>query len=166
MANRKVDQAAVDRAKARVDAGESWAAAAAAEGMSEQTLRNRTKLRLAPPAPAPTPPVNALSIDVEGTPLELARSLIARASADLGAMAADSPRRNPAIAQLRGLTRMLADLERASAAKETPEEVERRRRREDGETLKMILWSVERAEKEAAKRGVCIHCGSKLVRGI
>jgi hypothetical protein len=167
VANRKVDPLAVERALARRRNGESRASAAAAEGISAATLKSRELALVAPEKPPTPPPLPAAGdlppFDIEGkTPLEIARAMIARTSIELQNMPADSPRRNPAAGQLRAWTKMLADLEREAVAKESPEEAQRRLRREDKETLKMILWSVEKAEKEAAARGVCIHCQQPL----
>jgi hypothetical protein len=57
-------------------------------------------------------------------------------------------------------------LESRLAEKETPEDAERRRRAEDGETRKEMLQYVEQAEREADERGVCVTCGAPARGGL
>ena len=66
----------------------------------------------------------------------------------------------PAVA--RPITKAIAGLERERAAKETPEQLERRLRREDAETRKRIEMYVEQYEAEAAEAGKCLWCGTNL----
>lgn len=105
-------------------------------------------------------------IDAAGTPLEVARALLTKATRNLDRLAADSPRRNPAATEARNLTKLVAHLEKQAGEKETPEAVERRRREEDHDTRNAIeLYIVQAEARAAAPRpgapfGVCIHCSA------
>lgn len=112
------------------------------------------------PAPA-TPP-----IDVDGDPLDIARAMLAANMAQVANLAIDSPRLNPARAEGRALLKLVAALEEARGKVETPEEAERRRRREDAETRKrieryLLEYEADAAQpREGAPFGVCLHCGA------
>ena len=124
-------------------------------------------------APVPGVPVQAGSvapagsdaIDATGTPLEILRSLLANAKSAIAAIPSDSPRLNGARSAALAITKAIAGLERASKEAETPEEVERRRRREDGARRLEVERYVAQAEREAARprpgapHGVCVTCG-------
>jgi hypothetical protein len=121
--------------------------------------------RVLPPAAprqqaAAPPPPTAPGIDAQGDPLAIMRELLASATAALAGLPPDSPRLNPARAEARALTKAIAALEKERASVETPEEVVRRRRREDGETRQRIERYVLEHEEEAAAKGVCVHCGA------
>ena len=109
---------------------------------------------------------SAGGIDAAGTPLAVMRGLLASASRTIRQLPPDSPRLNPARAEARALAKGIDALESRQAALETPEEAERRRRADDGETRAAILRHVERAEAEAAAprlgapHGVCVTCGA------
>jgi hypothetical protein len=123
--------------------------------------------RFVPPGPAPGDALeHAGEVDAEGTPLEVARQLLAKATNALHKLDADSPRRNPAATECRNLAKMIAALEKQAGEKETPESIERRRRQADHETRREILQYVEQAEARAAEprpgapHGVCVTCGA------
>lgn len=119
-------------------------------------------------APAPDPaeavPTPLPPIDTDGDPLDIARAMLAANMAQVATLKADSPRLNPARAEGRALLKLVAALETERGALPTPEEVERRRRREDAETLKEIEQYVRQAERDAAAKGVCVHCGQAVAR--
>jgi hypothetical protein len=114
------------------------------------------------PPPALPPVVGTTPIDAEGTPLEIARSLLESLVDSIMTLEADSPRLNQARAEARQNVKLIALLEREAASKETPEDVERRRRREDGETRREIEQYVAQAEREAEEQGLCVHCGQAI----
>ena len=101
-------------------------------------------------------------IDAEGDPLAIMRALLASATHTIANLLPDSPRLNPARAEARALAKGIAALERERAAIETPEELERRRRREDGETRREIEQYVVQAEREASAAGVCLWCKQQI----
>jgi hypothetical protein len=104
-------------------------------------------------------------IDASGDPITIARELLAETTVRLAELSADSPRLNGARSEARALTKLISALERERAAGvESPEELERRRRVEDGETRAEIERYVLQAEREAAARGVCVHCGAQVQR--
>ena len=117
--------------------------------------------------PPPSPPPGSQGpprapIDANGDPLAFARGL-RRALADV--MAELDPDSGPYVklsAEARQVNRQIAALEAARAGEETPEEAERRRRREDGEVRREMLQYVEQAERQAARLGICPHCEQPL----
>jgi hypothetical protein len=101
-------------------------------------------------------------LDVKGDALSIARQLLDHASKTMAALRSDSPRLNPARVEARSLVKLIEHMEREKAAVETPEEAERRLRREDGETWKRIIRYVTAYEARARADGTCVHCGSPL----
>jgi len=102
------------------------------------------------------------AISADGTPVEIARALLGGALRQVASLPDDSPRLTAARESARAATKLVAWLESQVARQETPEEVARRRRREDGETLTMIEQYVVQAERIAEEAGVCVRCGAKL----
>ncbi len=105
------------------------------------------------------------AIDCSAPPLEVARALLQQATGAIAKLKVDSPRLNPTRTLALNLTKFVDALEaREAAGKETAEELEQRRRREDGETRREIEVYVQQAEAEAHARGVCITCGQGVPR--
>ena len=134
-----------------------------------------------PDTPAPKPdnpdtpgedgaPVARPKIDPKAPPLEQARQLVEEAATSLARLPASSPRVNQTRQALRQAIKMLADLERerAQAKEETPEEAERRRQRDDGETRLEIERYVDQAlavalrPTDEAPNGCCPTCACPL----
>jgi hypothetical protein len=105
------------------------------------------------------PPDAGAELDADGTPLEVMRGLLASATKAVKTLDPASPRMNQARTEARALAKAIDALESRLAAQETPEDAERRRRAEDGETRKEMTQYVEQAEAEAEARGVCVTCG-------
>lgn len=139
------------------------------------------KVDSAPAAPAPAkaaakvdtpPPASAIvKIDPNADPLTIARGLLQKHVLDMAELEADSPRLNQAKGEARQLTKLIQALEASAAKEESPEEAERRLRREDGETRREMEVYVLQAETEAtrpregAPHGVCVTCGAPLAIG-
>lgn len=124
----------------------------------------------ASPAPSDADDEESAAPDINagGTPLEVMRALLAAATKTIRKLPADSARLGPRLAEARALAKGIEAIESKLAAVETPEEAERRRRAEDGETRKEIERHVLRAEAEAAAprlgapHGTCITCSKPL----
>ncbi len=103
-------------------------------------------------------------LDPEATPLEMARALLGSISRSIAKLPASSPRLNQARGQLRQTVKLVAELERELARDATPQEAERQRRIDDGDTRKAIERYVNQALEaalrptEEAPHGRCPTC--------
>lgn len=170
---RRIDSALLARAVEMVRGGASFEEAAVFAGCSVHTVRREMRRAGDPLMAQPRPPApddagddlpTMAPIDPSADPLDIMRALLASATDTIAKLRADSPRLNPARAEARALTKAIAALEKERSGAETPEELERRRRREDAETRSEIEQYVLRAEREAAAKGVCVHCGQAVLR--
>lgn len=157
----------MQRAVDLVREGHSPPAAATAAGVSANTLRKALKAQRPPPEAArgiadEVEGEDAEPIDDAADPIEIVRDMLAQTRRTIRRLPADSPRLNPARAEVRGLIKTLAQLEAARGAQETDEEVVRRRRIADAETRLRIERYVREYEREARAKGVCLHCGQAL----
>ncbi len=99
-----------------------------------------------------------LVLDPDASPLETARKLSDHMAATIQKLPADSPRLNPAHANVRAYLKLVAALEKEEAGEETEEQKLERKRREDRETRTQIERYVLEYEAEAAREGVCLWC--------
>lgn len=98
-------------------------------------------------------------LDPDASPLENAKALLEHTMKTISKLPRDSPRMNPAHSNARAYLKLVASLQKEEAGDETPEQAEARKRREDGDVKQMLLRYVEEYEAQAARDGVCIHCG-------
>lgn len=150
------DPAKLAAAVAAVRGGADYDAAAAEHGVGERVLRDAVK---AAEAAAPTK-VEPLTLDPEASALDNARALLDHAVRSIGKLPAGSSRLNPAHANARAMLKLIDELESRHAGKETPEAAADRKRREDAATRKAIEQHVIAYEAQAARDGVCLHCGA------
>lgn len=138
-------------------------------------LANPTALSLAGlkaenfgPLPAKPAPVAAETIDAAGTPIEIARGMLRAITETMAGLPKDSAPYAKLSGEARQVTKLIAALERDAAGEETPEERERRLRREDGETALAISRYVDQALVQAltpsatAPHGRCPTCSAVL----
>jgi|HubBroStandDraft_6_1064221.scaffolds.fasta_scaffold333566_1 hypothetical protein len=143
-------------------------------GVSLSTVR-RELGREPPPRPRPRPqelgPEDedaTTTIDWTSPPLELARALLRHATETIAKLEPESPRLNPTRTEARNLAGLIARLEQEQAKEATPDEAERQRRRDDGDTRKKIEQYVEQALQRAltpspaAPHGRCPTCSGTL----
>jgi hypothetical protein len=152
----------VRRGRALRESGETIEETARILGVGKSQLAaalSATAGMKAPPPVQAAPQEAREAIDADGDPLDVMRALLANTTKAISTLPLDSPRLGPARAEARAITKAIAGLERERAGKQTPEELERRRRREDGETRQRIERYVLEYEREAEARGVCVHCG-------
>lgn len=115
------------------------------------------------PAEPPEPP-----IDTAASPIAVTRALAEQLARKLAKTPEGSVAYTKLTEQLRAVAKQIASLESENAGKESPEEADRRRRREDGETVKMVNQYVDQALMEAlrpthdAPHGRCVTCGVAL----
>lgn len=108
------------------------------------------------------------AFDAEADPLVIVRSLLKSNADVLAKLSPDSPRRNPALAESRGLVKLAELLQERRASTETPEQAVVRRRKEDAETrreLERYVSAIEESAKkptEDAPFGRCIKCSQPL----
>lgn len=151
-----------------VEDGDSVAEAARTAGVSVRVLYRALKSADVPPPAKRTrrkdededddPPI----LDPDASPLENAKALLEHTMKTIGKLPRDSPRMNPAHNNARAYLKLVASLQKEEAGDETPEQALERKRREDGETRKMLLRYVEEYEAQASRDGVCLHCGQPL----
>ncbi len=108
------------------------------------------------------PPVLPVPIDADADPLTIMRALLKHATKTMTELDSNSPRLTQVRADARALATRIQMMEKELASKETPDEVTRRLRKEDGETRRTIERYVLAAERKAEAAGVCIHCGQKV----
>lgn len=164
------DPAKIAAALAEVGRGTSVAEAARKVGIHHATLYRAIKERGGPapgPAAAPPPPAppsgdgdELPEIDPDASALDTARILLEHMKETIRRLPKDSPRLNPAHANVRAYLKLVAALEREQAGDETPEQAAERKRREDGETRRAIERYVLEYEAQAQRDGVCLHCGA------
>jgi hypothetical protein len=104
------------------------------------------------------PAVDRIVLNAGDPPLDNARKLLEQNMGAVSKLAADSPRFNPAHANMRAWIKLVAEMERELTGDETPEEAAARKRREDTATREMIERYVSEYEADAADEGVCLWC--------
>lgn len=127
---------------------------------------------VSPPPAAPPPPLPLLAyasgIDADGTPIDIARGMLRAITTTMAGLDRESGPYAKLSAEARQCTKLIAALESAEAGKETPEEADRRRRREDGETVLAVSRYVDQAlalslrPTEMAPHGSCPTCEQPL----
>lgn len=162
----RTDPLKVAAAVAAVIGGDTVADAARAAGVSVRVLYRALEAAGAePPAKRKgdaDEEEDLPELNPDASSLEIAKALLDRTMLTIKKLPCDSPRMNPAHANARAYLKLYDSLQRAEVGDETPEQAEARKRREDGDVRKMLLRYVEEYEAQAARDGVCLHCGQPV----
>jgi hypothetical protein len=128
----------------------------------------KVKRAAAPAERPPSPPPPPGAIDATGTPLQIARAMLASLTSGMADLDADSPAYVRLSAEGRQCAKLIAALEREEAGKETAEEAVKRQRRESAATRKAIERYTNQAlaialrQTAEAPHGQCPTCAHPL----
>lgn len=143
---------------------------AAALKFRDEQREAEEQARASPVEQVPNPPPSQPEeeqvepIDANGSPIEVLRALLAVTAGALAKLPPKSPRYNQVSTRMLAITNAIRKIEREDAKAESPEEAERRRRRESGATVERFELYVQQYEDEARAKGVCEKCGQPVTR--
>ena len=156
----RTPQQKLDLAVAAYGDGKSVEDAAKDAGIGKRTLERELK-RLTVLRADDADPLD-LEMDPQAPSLDVARQGLAHA---INALRERTPNHR-SFATMQGAVQKWLGLvrrwEREEAASETPEQEERRLRKEEGEVAEFITQTVSAYEDEAREKGVCLWCGQDV----